>query len=341
LVQVVDFDNNRDGYVFADREIELFWDDRLASALLTKAKEPHLKPAVASTLLQSLLQHNTAGSRELAKSFFIVPPPGTEPQTGLMVGAIKALFSGAGDAGWPDIWPVIRDHPEFGRLVIGSVSYTHAGSADFLAKLTEEQLGELCIWMLVNYPPSRGDHQHSGAIGPAQTSVMLRDQILQHLKNRATFAACEAIREVMARLPQYPWLGIHLEEAELLARAATWQPVPPQQFLALALDRQKRLVENTKQLISVVFESLDRLQVRLKGELPASKDLWNADKGQYWPKDEEDLSDYVTRHLDEDIQHRGIVVNREVQVRRGIGSGTGQFTDIHVDAVVPGAKRGT
>jgi hypothetical protein len=126
-----------------------------------------------------------------------------------------------------------------------------------------------------------------------------------------------------------------------MARAATWQPSSPEQFFALTANHEKRLVESTTEIMEVILESLNRLQSKLKDELPASKDLWNADKGIYWPKDEEDLSDYVARHLREDIQHRGIVVNREVQIRRGIGSGTGQSTDIHVDAVIKGAESGT
>jgi hypothetical protein len=341
LNQVIDSDNDRHGYLFASGEMDLCWGERLAGALLTKAREPHLKPSVVSGLLQALLKHNTTGAREVAKSFITVPPPDAEPQKALMVCAIEALLSGARDAGWPEIWPVIRDYPEFGRLVIGSVSYAHAGSADFLTRLTEEQLGEFYVWMLVNYPPSPLDHRSAGAVGPGQTAVMLRDLTLEHLKSRGTFAASEAIREAMASLPQHQWLGLHLEQAESLARAATWQPVSPQQFLALALHHQKRLLESTQQLIAVVFESLDRLQSKLTGELPASKDLWNADQGRYWPKDEEDLSDYVARHLDDDIQRRGVVVNREVQIRRGVGDGTGQFTDIHVDAVVAGVRQGT
>jgi hypothetical protein len=37
----------------------------------------------------------------------------------------------------------------------------------------------------------------------------------------------------------------------------------------------------------------------------------------------------VKRHLDEDLRHRGVIINREVEIRRG------ERTDIHVDAIVP------
>jgi hypothetical protein len=53
------------------------------------------------------------------------------------------------------------------------------------------------------------------------------------------------------------------------------------------------------------------------------------------------VSDYVAGHLDEDLRQRALIVNREVQIRRGGGRGSGQSTDIHVDTVVPGATSGT
>lgn len=129
--------------------------------------------------------------------------------------------------------------------------------------------------------------------------------------------------------------SLQLEEADFLARAATWKPVSPKTFLALAGDRRKRLADNEQELLALVVESLDRLQTKLKDELTAARDLWNIDRGTFWPKAEEEFSDYVSRHLNADIQDRGIIVNREVQIRRR------QLTDIHIDAVIPEAQLGT
>ena len=40
-------------------------------------------------------------------------------------------------------------------------------------------------------------------------------------------------------------------------------------------------------------------------------------------------------HLEEDLKQRGIIANREVQIRSGTGGASGERTDIHVDAVWP------
>jgi hypothetical protein len=78
--------------------------------------------------------------------------------------------------------------------------------------------------------------------------------------------------------------------------------------------------------------------MKLQDETPAAIDLWNEckvnNKTIYRPKDENRLSDYVKRYLDEDLRQRGIIFNREVEIRRGAGPGTGERTDIHVDAVL-------
>lgn len=58
----------------------------------------------------------------------------------------------------------------------------------------------------------------------------------------------------------------------------------------------------------------------------------------YRPKDENTFSDYVTIHLREDLGERGIIINREVEIRNGEGSGKGERTDIHVDVSVQSSR---
>lgn len=204
---LINHENAQHGHLFVLRKVDLCWDERLGSALLSKVTDQQLKPAVVETLLQSCLEHKTLGSGNVARSFIKTPPPNTEPGKGVMMHAIKALLSGAEDAGWPDVWPIFRDYPEFGRFAIESISYAYGGHPNFVEKLNEAEVGDLYTWLLVQYPPSAGDHRVSGAVGPKDTVVMFRDQTLENLKRRATFSACDALRDVMSKLPQYRWLA--------------------------------------------------------------------------------------------------------------------------------------
>ena len=91
--------------------------------------------------------------------------------------------------------------------------------------------------------------------------------------------------------------------------------------------------------------AIGRLEVKLQGETPAAPDLWDQTdrtRGQekFRPKDENHLSDWIKRGLEDELKGLGIVVAREVEIRRGEGVGTGEATDIHVTAMVPGLTEG-
>lgn len=43
-------------------------------------------------------------------------------------------------------------------------------------------------------------------------------------------------------------------------------------------------------------------------------------------------------HLDEDLKQKGVIVNREVEIRRGERTGKGERTDIHVAAISRGSS---
>lgn len=101
-------------------------------------------------------------------------------------------------------------------------------------------------------------------------------------------------------------------------------------------------MQNGRELLDVLKESLARFQQRLHDETPAVRDLWNEPRCKdedgkmrivYTPKEEECLSDVLKRHLDIDVRERGVIVNREVVIRRSTGEKDGERTDIHVDAI--------
>ncbi len=331
VLQEIDQNNEQHGAFLIAAEIEALMGDFMGKALLNKVTDPLLKAGVAGGMLQFLLRHNVPGTRQLAESL------AADKEQPRAISAIQALVAETPDASWPKVWPIISEDANFGKRIIEAVSYSGFGQSSVPGKLNESQLGEFYEWMVRNYPYAEHSSLRSGAMGPSDTAVMLRDTVLEHLKRRGTFAACEALRDVVETFPQYPGLHYQLEEAESLARAATWQPVSARQFLMLALDSGKRLVTNGKQLIETVLESLDRLNLKLHAELNPVKYLWVPSNDGYKPRDEEDLSDYVVSHLDDDLRQRSVIVNREVQIRQG-PRGSSQSTDVHVDTIVPDVK---
>ncbi len=171
-------------------------------------------------------------------------------------------------------------------------------------------------------------------VSPAESLGHWRDGVLFQLKARGTVQACDGIRRAIREFPELTWLKWQLMEAEQIARGHSWTPLTPRELLALVASQQSRLVQRGTQLLEILLESLQRLEAELQGETPGAPDLWNeVGRNCYRPKDEMQLCDYIKRHFERDIKDRGVVVNREVQIRRGMGNNPGEETDIHVDAI--------
>lgn len=323
-------------HLFCSAIIERAWSDSLGAALLEKLQRNDLHASVQGTLLRMLLIHETPGARKWAEE---VVRSDHASDRGMAVA--RALLHAGEQRAWPVIWPAIQSDTAFGRELLESVSYGRSDGASFSAGFTESELEALYIWLTETYPPTE-DRVASGAIGPVDTIRFLRDGSLEVLKKRGTFAACDAIARVELRFPGYRWMRYHFDEAEVLACALTWEAPAAGAILAMANDRSKRFVESSNQLLDAISESLSRLQAELHGELAAVGDLWNSRKDEWWPKQEEDVSDYIARFLRRDLAESGVVVNREVQIRRGrAGEMPGQDTDIYVSAPVPQGSSGS
>ncbi len=89
-----------------------------------------------------------------------------------------------------------------------------------------------------------------------------------------------------------------------------------------------------KNLANMVLEKLKNSQ-KLKNGLPRFEDLWQLERGDwrsikdcsYLPKEEERLSDYIKGYLEETLKTKGIILHREVEIRKG------EEVDISVTAV--------
>jgi hypothetical protein len=111
--------------------------------------------------------------------------------------------------------------------------------------------------------------------------------------------------------------------------------------LRLVRRAESRLVRSGPELLGVLEESIERLEKRLQGITPMAEALWNevttTDESprRFRPKLEPWLSDFVKDHLELDLAQRGIILNREVEFRRGTGGAPGERTDIVAEVVVP------
>lgn len=298
------------------------WDDRLANAVLAIASDTaSTSPWLAGGLLSHLLSHRHAGARAVAESLVAARSAGEGDAWKRAVEAGQGLFMYADSTTWPKLWVVFQEDPAFGRELVerfaSHVVHTEASGA----RLSEEQLADLYLWAVEQYPHA-DDPDYGGKmveLDDRDFAAQWRDGVLLHLRQAGTTAAADAIRRIAGRHPQLEWLQLVTAEAEMLARQRTWQAPKARDVVALAQRPERRLIQNGSQLLDVLQEALARFERDLHAETPLVPFLWDEQRDGTWrPKDENYLSDLVKLFLERELRSSGIVIGREVEIRRRV-----------------------
>jgi hypothetical protein len=313
-------------------------DPPLACQVLSYLQEESCGPEQFRDLLGWLLRHRAEGAREFAESLLSGSRLTAEQWPRLCREAAIVLFNWADDAAWNVTWPLIEGQPAFGKEVLQDFAHDFRRlSLNVVKRLEEPQLGQLLHWLMKHYPPaSDPDHQGAYFYGREDSLRQWRNTVLEHLRRRGTTAACDALRGLRDGHPECPWLHDVYLEAQRARRRESWMAPSPAEFLKLVQDGSRRFVASAGQLLDLIVESLERFDEELHGTTPSVANLWDhLPNGTWRPKDENHLSDNINRHLERDLCGRGVVVNREVEIRRRTSRDgvPGQVTDIHVTAV--------
>ncbi|MEQ8969263.1 MAG: hypothetical protein RIE73_02575 [Coleofasciculus sp. C1-SOL-03] len=319
-------------------------DQCLASLILSRVHDEDLNAGMLEILLTDIFNYDVDQATALALPFIskLIPESGEARAKAIV--AARLLANYPNNSSWSVLWSTIQQDHEFGREVLEAIAFQATCKGKIEQELKEEYLADLYIFLSQQYPEVEEPEPETNELIGIQAQILesigsvrlWKNYILQRLQERGTPEACDALRKIIRELPdQKDKLQQRLLETEILARRKTWKPPQPEALLQLVSDKNKRLVQNGQQLLNVLIESLKRLELELQGETPAVRDLWDkvGDK-TFKPIDENAFSDYVKRFLDKDLKSRGIIVNREVELRRGYGNEPGERTDIHVDAVL-------
>ncbi|MEC0239751.1 hypothetical protein P4H66_07755 [Paenibacillus dokdonensis] len=345
LIQLIDKENQQHSNVFIIRSMKECWDARLGDVVLNKIQTQGLMPESIKCLLDELLRHQIDGAEEYAKSLIKPELLVVEDSRKLAKIAAVVLLNNSQNVGWDTVWLLKEIYPDFVQDVFLSFSSGFEGH-ELLQTLSESMLADFYIWLVKRFPhkedPNHDDDEMAHWVGPREEIAEFRDGILRYLSNKGTLESCNQIEWIVSELPGLPWLKWILLEAQSVTRRSTWAPPTPIEIIQLVGNRHHRLVQSENQLLEVLIESLNRLEQKLHGITPAVVWLWNEiDQKVYRPRSENEFSDYVKQHLEDDLLGKGIVVNREVEIRRSTGSLPGERTDIHVNAILPGRSGGT
>jgi hypothetical protein len=360
--------NGREDHLFDLRKLQFQWDGTLCDALIEKAGDVALRPPLLYDLLKGLLQLESA----LVMACWLSDPgtigkfepgPAWHKAETLLTQSLAAetrnderakfialaLLDYAPDGGWPIVWPAMQSDPVWGQKVMLDFAPhdRHLDTGYFLKWMPEDALADWFLWLRREFPCHEDPHVGGfHTISQREQLGYFRDGLPKLLQGRGTPQAVRALERIVRNEAEHAqsdtehWIKYLLPEARQLALAGTWSPAQPREIAMLLRSPHKRFVSNGDELLDVLVESLQRFDRKLQDETPAAPDLWNSlPSGKSRPKDENALADRLKRHLEDDIGGRAVVVNREVEIRRGDGEGDnkgkGERTDIHVDAIVP------
>ncbi|SDE48747.1 hypothetical protein SAMN02799630_05538 [Paenibacillus sp. UNCCL117] len=344
LLQLILKENEQDSNVFIISAMKECWDAQLGKAVLNMLMTRSLAPESVKCLLDGLLGHQIRGSEEFAKSLISSELLNEENSREKAVIAAILLLKNLPTVGWDTVWSLKESQPDFVKNTFLSLSNRFEGYS-LLHHLPDVALADLYIWLVQQFPyhedPNHDDDEMAHFVGLREEVAEFRDKLLRYLSSKGTLESSNQVARIVAALPELPWLKWKLVEAQNATRRDTWSPLSPKEIIQLAGNRHSRLVQSEQQLLETLIESLKRLEQKLHGITPEVKWLWNeVGRNLYRPRSENDFSDYVKQHLEEDLVGRGIVVNREVEIRSSAGSMPGERTDIHVNAALSEHTKG-
>ncbi len=334
LLRLIECENERHGRIFFIDHLKNCWKAELTPVILNKLKSCDLKPGGFRDLTEFLFDIGVPDVEEVVvNKIDQIRKEGISDQE-MVIELFVLLFLHWSGKHWSLIWELFQEQPELAEGILYKLAdRVERHNASFADNLEESHLAELYLFMSNRFPPGE-DPKLEGEVTARHSLGELRSSLLKKLVNMGTKEACTAIESLVEKLPEQRSVILrHLREAQINTLKKTWQPLMPSQVIDLLQDRHRRFVDSEEQLLSVIIESLNRMQDYYKGDLPAVERLWSWEGGgnnrrNYRPKDEESLSDEIARWFRDDLSSsKGIIVNREVQPRRG------QKTDIYVNAV--------
>ena len=215
-----------------------------------------------------------------------------------------------------------------------------------LDRISEKQSAKLFIWLTDNFPKEE-DPIFEGAhmVGPRERVGSYRDRILHNLSAKGTKESIEALKYIQEKIPDQN-IKFYLIEANKNYRQSNWEPLHPLELLLLANNSKSRVILNSDNLLNLITDSLKRLEIILQGDNSLSSTLWDRisykkGRGKFRPKSEENLSDFIMHHLNNELKIYGISSFREVQLRKPNyieGGKEGEKTDIFVTYTHPKTK---
>ena len=329
-------DDNKHGHINVIFGFQRAWDGRFTATVLDMIQKDELIPDNIRAVLKFITPFSPTEAVGCAESLVkdsAISNPALHERN---VAVLTFCLSQQPAQTWAFAWPILDQNKDLAKAILLRVA-DRVGSdkSEMLSALSEKQLADLYLKLCKIFPPTSA--QPSGAfrgVSAIDAVPVFSGNVASTLAARGTEDACRELLRLADELPdQRHWLRWKHHGARTSMRRIAWSPPDPKTVAALAQRGEARLVFDADDLLEVIMESLERLQTQLtQSTLPSSETLWHwegadTQRTGFRPRDEASFSDAIARWLRDDLKNRGIVIGREVQLRRG------QRTDIYIEAV--------
>lgn len=218
--------------------------------------------------------------------------------------------------------------------ILGQDRYDNGIMSECIKLIKPRTLSNFYIWLRINFPPEKEPH-HMGCYSPGPIDNVY--EFIGRTLNELVMCEDNELPEVLDDLLTRFSDMTYLHECKLRAQRRLLEIGCPNYDIPsikklMATESESMVINTAEDLLRVVCRVLMEYQIYLTGaETPQIESLWNTAPGNVSHKDEEAFSDNIKVFLNEKLQN--VVINREVQLRRGRGNVPGARTDIWITAV--------
>ncbi|MCL4305866.1 hypothetical protein KJZ99_08110 [bacterium] len=336
ILRLVRADVVRSKDVIYVERIKACWSDRLADHLLGLLKDSKTPPRAASKLLHILISHGHESATSWAIGAIQDKLPRSQTGKLRLIELVLTLAADTDTVTWSFLQELLNRSRKFARTFALAIGRRFERSDAFTRNWPLSDIAELYLWVTREFPPEQ-DPEHIGAhsVSNLDNLVSFRNALVTQIANRVSEESIVTLERLHEQCPRQDWIRYVIADTKERLRTATWRPMTPREVSKLIDNASNRYVQSPRQLLDIMIKAMGDIQSEIQHqEYPSVKSLWNQlpDKALR-PKDEEDVSDYIARELIKRIVDKRIVVNREVQIRRRMGSESGQKPDIRIEAL--------
>ncbi len=295
---------------------------------------------LSAQVLTAMLEVNYVPAWEYVREMLSVPAGQTIKRPKLAASLFGSLLFRKENY-LPDVWQYwewLSNHPDIARAVISAeINHPSPRELTYLVGLQEEELEVLILWLTWTFDLLPTDVDDWSNDTPQGKYAGLRTAAAAELAERGTATAWRIIERLSEQLGQPFWIRGRLDQVRENLRRNAWVPASPEELIEMSQQAGKRLIRSATDLQELVLDSLRRFQADLHNELAVANTLWIPQKQGnkqvgHEVRDENFLSDVLRLYLDKDLRRPEILIKREVEIRKSIGVGTGQRTDLFIDA---------